>query len=92
MKKVLVFLCAVLLVVGIVRVKASDAWVLDFEWGVGHDQEWIASGIPGVEFASDMFYADANTGGWNFSSEDGPTWGSGEYWIDGYVGAHASSN
>ena len=92
MKKLLVFLCAVLLVVGVVRVKASDAWVLDFEWGVGHDYEWIASGIPGVEFASDMFYADANTGRWNFSSEDGPTWGSGEYWIDGYVGAHASSN
>jgi hypothetical protein len=71
----------------------SQAWFLDFEWGLGHDYEQIQSGIPGLNFASDMFYADATTNGWNFSSEDlGLTWNSGEYWIGGYVGAHASSN
>lgn len=71
----------------------SQAWFLDFEWGVGHNYEWIQSGVPGLEFASDMFYADANSGGWNFSSYDlGTSWNSGEYWINGYVGAHASSN
>lgn len=68
-------------------------WFLDFEWGLGHDYEWIASGITGVEFASDMFYADATTDGWNFSSYDlGLEWNGGYHWIEGYVGAHASSN
>lgn len=73
--------------------KPSYAWFLDFEWGLGHNTEWIQSGIPGIEFASDMFYADATSGGWNFSSEDlGLEWNNGWYWIGGYVGAHASSN
>jgi len=72
---------------------ASQAWYLDFEWGLGHDYEQIQSGIPGLNFASDMFYADAMNGAWNFSSYDlGLEWYSGEYWIEGYVGAHASSN
>jgi len=70
----------------------SHAWFLDFEWGLGHNYEWIQSGVPGLEFASDMFYADATTGGWNFSSDNGGEWGTGEFWIGGNVGAHASSN
>jgi hypothetical protein len=71
----------------------SHAWFLDFEWGLGHDYEQIQSGIPGLTFASDMFYADAMNGAWNFSSYDlGLAWYSQEYWINGYVGAHASSN
>ena len=85
----------ILILVGALCVMAgtSQAWVLNFEWGLGHDYEWIASGIPGVTFASDMFYADAMNGAWNFSSYDlGLSWYSGEYWINGYVGAHASSN
>ena len=71
----------------------SYAWFLDFEWGLGHNTEQIQSGIPGLNFASDMFYADASTNNWNFSSYDlGLQWGGGQYWINGYVGAHASSN
>jgi hypothetical protein len=70
---------------------SSQAWFLDFEWGLGHDYEWIQSGVPGLEFASDMFYADAVNGAWNFSSDMG-SWYGGYYWIGGYVGAHASSN
>ena len=71
----------------------SYAWFLDFEWGLGHNTEQIQSGIPGLNFASDMFYADATSNGWNFSSYDlGLQWNAAEYWINGYVGAHASSN
>lgn len=84
-----------MLAVGMVLAFASPsyAWFLDFEWGLGHDYEQIQSGIPGLNFASDMFYADALNGAWNFSSYDlGLAWNSQEYWINGYVGAHASSN
>ena len=71
----------------------SYAWNLNFEWGLGHNTEQIQSGIPGLNFASDMFYADATSNGWNFSSYDlGLQWNAAEYWINGYVGAHASSN
>ena len=71
----------------------SHAWFLDFEWGLGHDFEQIQSGVPGLEFASDMFYADAANGAWNFYSEDlGIGWYEANYYIGGYVGAHASSN
>ncbi len=86
--KIIIVLVALFALTG-----TSQAWFLDFEWGLGHDYEQIQSGIPGLEFASDMFYADAMNGAWNFSSYDlGMEWYSGEYWIDGYVGAHASSN
>ena len=85
--RILIALVAVLAFAG-----SSQAWYLDFEWGVGHDQEWIQSGVPGLNFASDMFYADANTNNWNFSNDLGDSWGTGYYWIEGYVGAHASSN
>jgi hypothetical protein len=83
------------LAVGMVLALASPsyAWFLNFEWGQGHNLDQIQSGIPGLNFASDMFYADATTNNWNFSSYDlGQSWNSGEYWINGYVGAHASSN
>jgi hypothetical protein len=70
----------------------SQAWFLDFEWGLGHDYESIQSGVPGLTFDSDMFYADATTGGWNFSSDNGSEWNSGEYWIGGNVGAHADGS
>lgn len=70
----------------------ANAWYLNFEWGMGHDYETIQSGIPGLNFTSDMFYADATTDGWNFSSYDlGLEWGTGEYWMEGYVGAHADA-
>ena len=67
---------------------SGNAWVLDFEWGLGHDYEQIASAIPGATF-SDMFYADITTGGWNFSSDNGT--GNGDYWIGGNVSAHADA-
>ena len=70
----------------------SQAWFLDFEWGLGHDYEQIQSGIPGLTFASDMWYADAVNGAWNFSSDNGGEWYSGEYWIGGNVAAHGATN
>jgi len=86
--RILIVMVALLALTG-----TSHAWFLDFEWGLGHDYEWIQSGVPGLEFASDMFYADATTNGWNFSSYDlGMQWNGAYYWIEGYVGAHASSN
>lgn len=84
-----------MLAVGLVLALASPsfAWNLNFEWGLGQNQQQIQSGIPGLNFASDMFYADATSNNWNFSSYDlGLAWNSGEYWINGNVGAHASSN
>jgi len=86
--RILIVMVALLALTG-----TSNAWFLDFEWGLGHDYEQIQSGIPGLNFASDMFYADAMNGMWNFSSYDlGLSWYGEYYWINGYVGAHASSN
>ena len=91
MTKLFTLMLAVLMVLALAS--PSYAWFLNFEWGQGHNYEQIQSGVPGLNFASDMFYADALTNGWNFSSYDlGQTWNTGEYWINGYVGAHASSN
>jgi hypothetical protein len=91
MKYLSVLGLALMLVFGLAS-QGFAQWSLDFEWGLGHNYEWIASGITGIDFASDMFYADATTGGWNFSNNLGDSWGTGEFWIEGYVGAHASSN
>jgi len=91
MKYLSVLGLALVLVFGLAS-QSFAQWSLNFEWGLGHDYEAIASGIPGVNFASDMFYADAINGAWNFSNNLGDEWYSGEYWIGGYVGAHASSN
>jgi hypothetical protein len=92
MKYLSVLGLALVLVFGLAS-QSYGQWFLNFEWGLGHDYEWIQSGIAGLDFASDMFYADATTNGWNFSSYDlGLEWNSGYYWMEGYVAAHASSN
>lgn len=70
----------------------SHAWFLDFEWGVGQNYEWIQSDVPGVTFASDWFYADINSGGWNFQNNLGDSYGTGYYFIEGYVGAHGPTS
>lgn len=91
MTKLFTILLAVAMVLAIAS--PSYAWFLNFEWGLDNNYDQIQSGIPGLNFASDMFYADATSGGWNFSSYDlGLAWNQPEYWINGYVGAHASSN
>ncbi len=65
----------------------SHAWFLDFEWGVGHNRERIQSEIPGLTFSDSAQYCDASAGNWGFSSYDlGLEWGTGQYWIEGYVG------
>ena len=87
LSRILLVLFATVILTG-----TSNAWMLDFEWGLGHDYEQIQSGIPGLNFASDMFYADAVNGSWNFSSDNGGEWGSGEFWIGGNVAAHAATN
>lgn len=71
----------------------SHAWFLDFEWGLGHDQEYIQSGVPGLTFSTDMIYADApgGAGYWNFSSDNGGEWGSGNYWMYGNVAAFSTT-
>jgi hypothetical protein len=79
-------------VITVLLTGTGHAWILNFEWGLGHNYEQIQSGIPGLNFASDMFYADATSGSWNYSSDNGDEWGTGEYWIGDLVGAHASTN
>ncbi len=84
--KILVLMVALFAFTG-----TSHAWFLDFEWGLGHDLEQIQSGVPGLNFSSDMSYADATTDNWGFSSYDlGLEWSTGQYWMEGYVGVAGS--
>ena len=61
----------------------SQAWLFDFEWGLGHCYEQIQA--PGLYF-SDLYYTDATEGHFNYSSDNGSEWNDGDYWIGGYVG------
>lgn len=68
----------------------SQAWFLDFEWGLGHNYEEVQSGIPGLNFSTELFYADATTDIWGFSSYDlGLEWSTGQYWMEGNVAISA---
>ena len=69
----------------------ANAWFLDFEWGLGHDGEAIASNVLGVEFTTtdgqDWLYGDMwNTTNYNTTSTDmGHSTGGGGYYMYGYV-------
>jgi len=71
----------------------SHAWFLDFEWGLGHDYEYLHSGIPGLDFSDDYVYADALNGPtiWNFSSDNGSEWNAANYWMFGNVAAFSTT-
>ena len=66
-----------------------DAWFLDFEWGLGHDYEQVATDVPGLQFTTtggyDWVYSDITTGLYNATSDLGLVYGSGEYFMSGYV-------
>jgi len=68
---------------------ASYGWSLDFEWGLGHDLEPVASGVPGLQFTTtdgyDWIYSDITTGLYNARNDLGDVYGAGEYWMEGYV-------
>lgn len=91
MRKVMTVLLAVVLAAG--AWSSANAWTINFEDGA--DQAVISSGIAGLQFTTtngfDWIYANATSGNWNVSSEQGQ-WGSGEYWIHGYVGAFCGTN
>jgi len=72
MKKLLVTLCAMLLVFGMAG--SSAAFLIDFEEGYGRDGQSIDD-ITGVTFevtgGYDWIYGDGSTGNWNTNSIDG---------------------
>jgi len=89
MKKLLVFLAAILLVFAFVG--SSAAFYMNFEEGLGNDFG-IITGIPGVSFTNsaglDWIYADVLTDNYNHKSIDtGDTNGTGAYQMYGYVNA-----
>jgi len=67
----------------------ANAWFLDFEEGLGMDQTPIASSIPGLQFTTtdgyDWIYGDATTGNWNVRNNLGDSWGTANYYMEGYV-------
>ncbi len=67
----------------------ANAWYLDFEWGLGHDYEPVASGVPGLQFTTtgdyDWVYADITTGLYNATSDNGDVYGTGNYFMSGNV-------
>jgi len=72
----------------------ANAWLLDFEDGLGQDGVPIASSIPGLQFTAtggyDWVYGDATTGNWNVSNNVdifGGNWN-----MEGYVFAWLGSN
>lgn len=84
MRKAVIVVLAVFLAAG--AWSSANAWTLNFENGVGHNYEAVASGIPGVTFTTadglhDWIYADASAGGWNFRNQLGDTWNTPEYWM-----------
>ena len=82
--RILVLVVAIFALTG-----TSHAWFLDFEWGVGHNGETVATGIPGLQFTTtdgyDWMYGDINTGGYNVSSDNGDVYGTGRYNMSGEV-------
>lgn len=88
MKKLANLLLAVIMAV--IMAGNINAWFLDFEWGLGHDGEAIASTVTGVEFTTtdgqDWRYADILNGSYNAHSID-MGYGSGAYHMYGYVSA-----
>jgi hypothetical protein len=75
----------------VIMTGSVNAWFLDFEWGLGHDKEAIASIVPGVEFTTtdgqDWLYSDITTGGYNATNDLGDVYGSGIYHMYGNVSA-----
>jgi hypothetical protein len=82
--KILIILVALFALTG-----TSQAWFLDFEWGMGHDGEIIASGVPGLQFTTtdgyDWKYGDITTNGYNVTSDNGDVYGTGRYNVSGNV-------
>jgi len=82
--RILIALVAVVALTG-----TSNAWFLDFEWGLGNDGGVIASGVPGLQFTTtdgyDWVYGDALNGFYNITSDLGYSTGSGRYNIGGNV-------
>ncbi len=76
---------AVLLVAG--AWSSANAWTINFENGLGHDGEAIASTIAGISFTTvngyDWIYGDGTTNNWNVQSPD-VTFG-GNYFIHNQV-------
>lgn len=75
LKKLLVFVAVVLFAAPL----ALADWTIDFESGLGHDGEAIASDIAGLDFTVtggyDWIYGDITTGNWNCHSVDlGTEW------------------
>jgi hypothetical protein len=70
---------------------SQAAWFLDFEWGLGQDQQPIASTVPGLQFTTtdgfDWLYADITTGGYNVQNDLGDMYGSANWFMEGYVSA-----
>lgn len=88
MRSFLVTAVAVLLALSFVGT-AQAGWFLDFEWGLGHDEEQVASGIPGLQFTTtglyDWIYGDITTGAYNVTSDNGNVYGSANYFMSGNV-------
>jgi len=82
--RVLFALVAILAMTG-----TSHAWFLDFEWGLGNDGGVIASGVPGLQFTTtdgqDWRYADITTDGYNVTSDNGSSYGTGNWNMSGDV-------
>jgi hypothetical protein len=87
MKKILIILCAAIMVFGVAG--SSLAFFIDFESGYGRNNQPIDD-ITGVTFevtgGYDWIYGDSTTGSWNTNSIDlGGSWGTGYYQHYGYV-------
>lgn len=87
MRKAVMVLLAVLMVAG--AWSSASAWTLNFEEGLGKNGTPVASSIPGLQFTTtdgfDWIYADVTTGGFNASSDNGNTYGAGQFWMEGNV-------
>ena len=90
MKSVLLLL--VIIVFGACCTPVSASPIADFEGGVGHDGQAVGAGIPGFVFAtasaSAILFADITMGFYNVSSDNGHSYGLGDYFVSGHVAAY----
>jgi hypothetical protein len=84
-----------LIVIIVLGACCTPVWALgiaDFETGVGQDGQPVGAGIPGFVFAtasaSAILFADITTGFYNVRSDDGHTYGLGDYFVCGDVAAY----
>ena len=91
----LAVLAAACLVVFVAISSVSAATFLDFEIGLGQNDVPIGDSIPGFTFSTttggQLYFVDINSEWYSVTSDNGKSYGAGEYFVSGNVAAYAKN-